>query len=52
MRIRLINIDSIIPNLALMQLSTYHKSLGDEVGFDVNNPERVYVSCLFQKNAG
>ena len=52
MRIRLINIDSIIPNLALMQLSTYHKSIGDEVGFDVNNPDRVYVSCLFQKNAG
>lgn len=50
MKIRLINIDSIIPNLALMQLSTYYKTLGDEIGFDVNEPDRVYVSCLFQKN--
>lgn len=52
MKIRLIDIDSKIPNLALMQLSAYHKSLGDEVGFDVENPDRVYISCIFSKNAG
>lgn len=51
MKIRLIDIDSKIPNLALMQLSAYHKSIGDEVGFDVSNPDRVYISCIFQKNA-
>lgn len=52
MRIRLIDIDSKIPNLALMQLSAYHKSIGDEVGFDITNPDRVYISCVFSKNAG
>ena len=51
MRVKLINVDSIIPNLALMQLSSYHKKLGDNVGFDVDKPDRVYVSCLFQDNA-
>jgi hypothetical protein len=51
MRVRLIDIDSKIPNLALMQLSTYHKNLGDEVGFDVENPDLVYASCIFDKNA-
>lgn len=52
MRVLLIDIDSKIPNLALMQLSAWHKSLGDEVGFDVSNPDRVYISCVFNKNAG
>jgi hypothetical protein len=51
-RIRLIDIDSKIPNLALMQLSTWHKQQGDIVGFDVENPDIVYVSCVFTKNAG
>lgn len=32
MKILLIDADSTIPNLALMKLSTYHKSLGDTVG--------------------
>ena len=52
MKIRLIDIDSKIPNLALMQLSAYHKSIGDEIGFDTTNPDRVYISCVFSKNAG
>lgn len=51
MNIRLIDIDSKIPNLALMQISAYHKQLGDTVGFDVENPDKVYVSCVFSKNA-
>ena len=50
-RIRLVDIDSIIPNLALMQISAHHKKFGDVVGFDVENPDIVYVSCIFDKNA-
>jgi hypothetical protein len=49
--IRLIDIDSRIPNLALMQLSAWHKSQGDNIGFDINNPDKIYVSCIFSKNA-
>lgn len=51
MRVKLIDLDSKMPNLALMQLSSMHKSLGDEVGFDVNNPDKVYISCIFKNNA-
>lgn len=51
-RIRLIDIDSKIPNLALMQLSSYHKKIGDIVGFDIEDPDLIYVSCIFDKNAG
>lgn len=51
MNVRLVDIDSRIPNLALMQVSAYHKAQGDEVGFDVNDPDRVYISCIFSKNA-
>lgn len=50
MNIRLVDIDSKIPNLALMQLSSYHKALGDNVGFDVENPDKVYISCVFKDN--
>lgn len=51
MNVKLIDVDSKIPNLALMQLSQYHKSLGDNVGFDIPNPHKVYISCIFSKNA-
>lgn len=52
MRVLLVDVDSHnLPNLALMQLSGYHKSIGDEVGFDVSNPDLVYISCIFSKNA-
>lgn len=51
MKVRLIDIDSKIPNLALMQISAFHRAQGDAVGFDVNNPDRVYISCLFDRNA-
>lgn len=33
-----------------MQLSAYHKSRGDTVGFDTPNPDKVYVSCIFSHN--
>ena len=35
MKIGLINIDSKIPNLALMKISAYHKAKGD-IGFKIN----------------
>ena len=50
MKVRLINVDSKIPNLALMQISGWHKLQGDEVGFDIENPDKVYISCVFSKN--
>jgi len=49
-KIRLIDFDSKIPNLALMKLSAWYKSKGDIVGFDVPDPDRVYVSVIFTKN--
>ena len=51
-RVLLVNIDSKIPNLALMQISAHHKSCGDVVGFDTSHPDYVYISCIFTKNAG
>ena len=51
MRVLLINVDSKIPNLALMKISAYHKQRGDIVGFDITEPDRVYISCIFTKNA-
>ena len=50
MKVLLINIDSKIPNIALMKLSTYYKSNGDEVGFNVTDPDIVYASIVFEKN--
>jgi hypothetical protein len=52
MKILLVSIDSKIPNLALMKISAYHKWLGDSVGFDIQEPDMVYISCIFKKNAG
>jgi hypothetical protein len=50
MRVLLIDVDSKIPNLALMKISAYHKSIGDEVGFCVGDPDKVYASVVFKKN--
>ena len=44
------DVDSTIPNLALMHISAWRKSLGDEVGFNVADPDRVYASCVFDWN--
>lgn len=52
MEVLLVDVDSKYPNLALMQLSAYHKSLGDTVGFDTADPDKVYVSCVFTRNRG
>lgn len=51
MRISLIDVDSKMPNLTLMKISTYHKSLGDEVklGYDplMDKPDLCYASKIF-----
>lgn len=52
MRVLLVDVDSLIPNLALMKLSAYHKSIGDEVGFNIDQPDKIYVSIIFKKNKG
>lgn len=33
-----------------MKLSYYHKHQGHQVGFKITNPDKIYVSCIFQKN--
>ncbi len=58
MKIGLIQIDGKLPNLALMKLSTYHKSKGDEVYLMRDSIvsrrlidfDKVYISCIFDKN--
>lgn len=51
MRVLLIDVDSIIPNLALMHLSTFYKNGGgSEVGFNISDPDKVYASIIFSKN--
>jgi hypothetical protein len=50
MKVLLVDIDGKIPNLALMKISKYHKLNGDIVGFNVNCPDLIYVSCIFEKN--
>lgn len=50
LRIRFEDLDSKWPNLALMKLSAYHKTAGDTVGFDIQDPELVYASLVFKRN--
>jgi hypothetical protein len=52
MDVLLVDIDSKIPNLALMKISAWHKLQGDNVGFAIEDPDKVYISCIFKKNAG
>ena len=49
-RIMLFDVDSKMPNLALMKISAFHKKQGDIVGFHVNDPEVIYTSIIFSKN--
>lgn len=50
-KILLIDIDSKLPNLALMKLSAHHKAQGDDVSFNnTDNPDIVYASIIFSKN--
>lgn len=50
MKVLLIDVDSTIPNLALMKISGYHKQKGDQVGFNIGDPDRIYASIVFSKN--
>lgn len=50
MNVLLVDVDSKIPNLALMKLSAWYKKHGIDVGFNVENPDRVCISCIFTKN--
>lgn len=49
MKIGLIEVDSIHPNLALMKLSAYHKSQGDQVEWytPFTHYDRIYMSKIF-----
>jgi len=50
-KVLLIDVDSKIPNLALMKISAWHKKQGDEVYLnEVHNPNKVYISCIFDEN--
>ncbi|MEG1256636.1 radical SAM protein [Clostridium sp.] len=54
MAIGLIDVDSKIPNLALMKISSYYKNLGEEVEFvkDHKEYEKIYASAIFTKSKG
>lgn len=47
----LYDVDSTIPNLALMHISAWRKSLGIETGWSFAEPDEVWASCVFKKNA-
>jgi hypothetical protein len=47
-RVLLIDVDSKIPNLALMKLSSWHKTQGDQVALGyMKKPDKVYASSVF-----
>ncbi len=50
MKIRLIDIDSKIPNLALMKISSFFKNEGHKVGVDVEDPDLIIGSIIYKKN--
>lgn len=50
-KILLIDVDSKIPNIALMKISAYHKSIGDNVSFlNTDSPDKIYASIIFKWN--
>lgn len=52
LKVLLCDVDSLIPNLALMKLSSYHKNIGNEIylnKYDIE-PDIVYASVVFSKN--
>jgi len=50
MKVLLVDVDSKMPNPALMKISASHKARGNTVGFDIRDPDKVYISCIFEKN--
>lgn len=50
MKVRLVDVDSKTPNLALMKISAYHKANGDDVDFYnplFDKPDLIYASKVF-----
>jgi hypothetical protein len=62
LKVLLVDVDSTIPNLALMRISSYHKIVGDtitlfkcniklyapkRVSVDLSGYDRCYISCIF-----
>lgn len=50
MNVNLVSVDSLIPNLALMKASTWHKNLGDKVSLYeplFSTPDLCYMSKIF-----
>ena len=52
MKVRLIDVDGKIPNIALMKISTYHKSLNDDVDWykplwDREDTDVIYIAKIF-----
>ncbi len=56
MRVALYDVDSKIPNLALMKISAYHKALGDTVepyfSLMLGQYDKVYASKIFDFSDG
>ena len=50
--IGIIDVDSKLPNLALMKISNYYKSLGEEVEFieEGKEYEKIFASAIFTRN--
>jgi len=38
------------PNLTMLKLYAYYMGRGDEVGFNIKNPDKTYISCVFTRN--
>lgn len=51
MRIQIITIDGTLPNPAAMQVSEHYKSKSHQVGFNITDPDKVYIFCIFKENA-
>ena len=49
MKVLLIQYDGKMPNLALMKLSAWHKQQGDEIGFNIADPDKIYISTIGDK---
>lgn len=54
MKVLLLNIDSVLPNIALHKIAMWHEIQGDEIIWNmpmqINDVDKVYASCIFTKN--
>jgi len=51
MKVKLVQLDGSIMNLALGKLATYHRNKGDIVGFNIGDPDLIYYSAIFDWTA-